>query len=288
LQGWDASFSFATDIPRFSTVLQSEAHGVYNATSPLHMGLYPALARMVYRHDVEEGPVMATRKVHVPSMAEGKLGFAEWVEQGYDDKRFSGTIPPEMLAIGRFPIEFTHEFSTTEPVDMSDYWHRDSQTITAATGDLQWNYGKKYVAINTRGTKGIVGFAKNESVNLDDWQIRLENPFAIVLITDVSDKGNLQQADSILVTTVARAQNSGMEYTHTDDATVLKSVGKAPLLLEPVKATITVSHEKDFEVIVLDHDGRPTPSKVPVRERQFELDGGKYKTMYYLVVRKKN
>ena len=54
LQGWDGSFSFATDIPRFSRLLESERHGVYNATSPLHMGLYPALARMVYRNDVKE------------------------------------------------------------------------------------------------------------------------------------------------------------------------------------------------------------------------------------------
>jgi hypothetical protein len=46
LQGWDASFSFATDIPAFSRYLESEAHDLYNATSPLHMGLYPALARM--------------------------------------------------------------------------------------------------------------------------------------------------------------------------------------------------------------------------------------------------
>jgi len=287
LQGWDASFSFATDMPRFSTVLQSEAHGVYNATSPLHMGLYPALARMVYRGDVREGPVMATRKVHVPSMAEGKLGFTEWVEQGYDDKRFSGTIPPEMLAIGRFPIQFANEFSTTEPIDMSDYWHRNSQAITSATGELQWNYGtKKYVTINTSGTKGVVGFAKNESVTLDDWQVRTENPFAIVLITDVSHQGNLQRTDSILVTTVARARNTGMEYTYANDSTALKSIGEAPLLLEPVKATITANQKKDFEVIVLDHDGRPTSSKVPVKEGQFQLDGEKYQTMYYLVVRK--
>src|SRR5690606_7633831 len=90
LQGWDASFSFATDIPRFSGYLQSEAHGVYNATCPLHIGLYPALARLIYRGDVKESPVVATRNAHIPSLAEGKLSFTELVRQGYDDKSFSG------------------------------------------------------------------------------------------------------------------------------------------------------------------------------------------------------
>lgn len=69
LQGWDASFSFAVDIPRFSPLLESASHGVYNATSPLHMGLYPALSRMVYRGDLRESPVLGSRTVHVGSLA---------------------------------------------------------------------------------------------------------------------------------------------------------------------------------------------------------------------------
>ncbi|MFW5832024.1 MAG: beta-galactosidase, partial [Prolixibacteraceae bacterium] len=88
LQGWDASYSFATDLPRFSRLLESESHGIYNATSPLHIGLYPALARMIYRGDIKESPVVATRNVHIPSFTEGKLGFNEIVEQGFDDKQF--------------------------------------------------------------------------------------------------------------------------------------------------------------------------------------------------------
>lgn len=286
LQGWDASFSFATDMPRFSSVLQSEAHGVYNATSPLHMGLYPALARMVYRGDITESPVIGSRKVHIPSLATGKLGIEERVDQGYDDKRFSGTIPPEMLAIGRFPVEFTDEFAATVPVDVSQYWDQDARVITAATGELQWNYGdKKYVTVNTDGTKGVIGFAADEPISLGDWQVCIENPFAVVLITDISHQGNLQLADSILITTVARARNTGMGYTYSDDSTVLNAVGGAPLLLEPVNVSIGTGLDEPVEVIVLDHDGRPTSSRIPVADGRFKLDGEKHQTLYYLVVR---
>lgn len=284
LQGWDASFSFATDIPRFSGYLQSEAHGVYNATSPLHMGLYPALARMVYRNDVTESPVLATRDVHVPSLADGRLGFAELVKQGYDDKRFSGTVLPEMLAIGRFPVSFSDSYSETELPDISEYWNQDKETITSVTRELQWNYGeKKYVTVNTNGTKGVIGFVPDERVILGDWEIQTNNPFAVILITDVSERGDLAAASEILVTVVARARNTGMVYEYTDEDVLLKSVGDKPLLLEPVKGTISVKNKRDFDVVVLDHDGKRTSVKVPVNEGSFEIDGEKYKTMYYLI-----
>ncbi len=286
LQGWDASFSFATDIPRFSRYLQSEGHGVYNATSPLHMGLYPALARMIYRGDVTESPVIATRNVHVPSLAEGKLGFNELVQQGYDDKNFSGTVPPEMLAVWRFPIQFSSSYLETEMPDILQFWEKNSKSITSVTGELKWNYGEKhFVSVNTKGTKGIIGFAPIEKVTLGDWEIETENPFAVIFITDLSETGDLQSSDKILVTAVARARNIGMEYEYSDGETVLKSEGDKPLFLEPVKAKISAKKLKSFEVVVLDHDGLVTDRKVPVQNGNFTIDGAEYRTMYYLIIK---
>lgn len=284
LQGWDASFSFATDLPRFSKYLQSERHGVYNATSPLHIGLYPALARLVYRRDVTESPVLATRDVHIPSLAEGRLGFTELVKQGYDDKLFSGTVSPGMLAAGRFPLRFTDRFSETESPDAAAYRDEEKHTITSVTGELQWKYGeKKYVTLNTKGTKGIVGFWQGERITLGDWEIQTDNPFAVILITALSEKSTLENADSVLVTAIARARNTGMAYEYSGENTLLTSIGDSPLLLEPVKATISVKNRKNLNVTVLDHDGRPTNVKVPAGGSSIEIDGEKYRTMYYLL-----
>lgn len=287
LQGWDASFSFATDIPRFSRYLQSEGHGVYNATSPLHMGLYPALGRMVYRNDVAESPVLGTRNVHVPSMAKGILDSEEMVEQGYDDKSFSGSVTPEMLAIGRFPVKFTDNPEKTDIPKFPQYWNQDAKTIVSSTGELKWNYGdKKYAAINTKGTKGIIGFAENENVVLGDWEIITDNPFAVIFITDLTSKGDLAGSEKILVTAVSRARNTGMEYEYEGNRTLLTSEGGRPLLMEPVKATVTVKNKANFDVVALDHDGLMTDKKVPVKNSSFTIDGEKYKTLYYLIIKK--
>ncbi len=284
LQGWDASFSFATDIPRFSRYLQSEWGGVYNATSPLHLGLYPVLARMVYRVDIAESPVLVTRNVHIPSLQEGILGFDEMVEQGFDEKNFKGSFSSELLAVGRIPIKFTYEFLPTILPNFSEYIDTTLKVIRSVTGKLNWHYGKQnYITINTAGTKGLVGFAPNREIKSDDWTLTTTNPFAVILITSLSKTKDLSQADEILVATIARGRNSGMAYSASGDTLTRK--GKLPLLLEPVNVIIKNSSLNSCQVTVLDHDGLETDVYVPIQNGEINLNGDDYKTMYYLVRR---
>jgi len=191
-----------------------------------------------------------------------------------------------MLAIGRFPVQFTKQNMETEIPDVSEYWNETTKIISSLTDELKWSYGdKNFVSIDTKGTKGIIGFVQNEKVSLGNWQIETENPFAVILITDLSEKGDLQSSDKILVTAVARARNSGMEYEYSENKTILKSEGDKPLLLESVNAKISSKNLKNFEVLVLDHDGLITGGKVPVQEGNFTIDGAEYKTLYYLIIK---
>ncbi len=284
LQGWDASFSFATDIPRFSRLLESESHGVYNATSPLHMGLYPVLARMVYRGDIQESPIIATRNVHVPSMAMGKLGFDEKVDQGYDDKRFSGSVDPKMLAVGRIPVKFTDSPKQTDIPDLNDYTDNTFNVIQSVTNELTWNHGKeKFFTINTAGTKGVVGFTGGNEIALDEWSVQVENPFAIVLITSLEQEKNLQGAKKILITCVAKGKNTGMSYSDSGDRLITK--GTSPLLLEPVILRLKVSGKPEYRVEALDQDGMQTGKFLNVNNGTVAIDGSANKTIWYLMER---
>lgn len=145
---------------------------------------------------------------------------------------------------------------------------------------------KKYISINTKATRGIIGFAQNEKIILGDWEIETENQFAVILATVLSGKGDLATAEKILITAVARARNSGMDYEYTGQKTMLKSKGDMPLLMEPVKATISIYNSRDYEVILLNHDGHLTGSKIPVTGSSFEINGARDKTLYYLITRK--
>ncbi len=285
LQGWDASFSFATDLPRFSRYLQSEHHGVYNATSPLHMGLYPALARMIYRNDITESPVLATRNVHIPSLENGRLGFEETVDQGYDDKRFDGSVPPQTLAIGRIPVKFTNEPAETEIPELSAHWDTINKTIASATGELSWQYGNnQYFTINTPGTKGMVGFIPDEEIVIGDWHLQTDNRFAVILLTSLEHDRSLEDAREILVTTVARGMNTGMRYNEAGDTLI--STGTSPLLLEPVNIDLKLPQDRDYILEILDHDGLRTGSYVTAQNGRISLKGADHKAIWYLLSRK--
>ncbi len=287
LQGWDASFSFATDIPRFSRLLQSESHGIYNATSPLHLGFYPTLARMIYRGDVAESQVICTRNVHVHSLSTGELNFKELVTQQYDVKSFTGTVSSKTLAIGKFPVRFTKEPQKTTIPNLSQYHDSLAKIMTSVTKQLQWHYAKNdYITVNTPATKGIIGFMPDTGkITLNQWHIATTNRFAVILLTSLERDKKLNESNNILLTAIARAKNTGMKYSSTGDTLLTK--GDAPLLLEPVHATITLpENSSNCKVEILDHDGLATGKFVPVTNNSFEISG-KYKCIWYRIIHEK-
>ncbi len=271
LQGWDASYAFAMNLPGYSTTIHT--HGPYNVNSPTQMGLYPALARMLYRGDLQEADIVSSRAVQLDSLAKGKIGFKENVEQDRDEKSLSGEVPQAALAEGRVVVEFTE---TPRPLTVPAL--TADSVITAVTGELDWNIqGRGFYTINTAGTQGVVGFAKGRKLEFYDFTVETSNDFAVILITSLEKDKSISEADRILVTTIARARNTGMEYN--EDHSQLNVVGTAPIQLEPVDVTLR-SRQASFRVRVLDHAGRSLGSPFPPA-KILHLDGGRTQTLYY-------
>jgi hypothetical protein len=67
------------------------------------------------------------------------------------------------------------------------------------------------------------------------------------------------------VTVPARESNTGFSYFAPDNR-VLKN-GGPPILLEPVKATLTIAGRAVEVVNILDHDGRRTMRTLNVKSR---------------------
>jgi len=277
LQGWDASYAFAMDYSEFTKTIQS--HGVYNVTSPTQLALYPALAAMIYRGDVKEGDVIANRNVNIHDLKEGKLDFVEKTAQQYDVKSFESAVPMEALAIGPVTISFDESMPTMR-IDLSKFWNQAKKEITSTTNQLKWNYsGKGYFTINTPGTKGLIGFAENQEQTLGSIKILTSNNFAVILISSMEKDNSIDQANRILVTTMARAQNTGMEFSA--DRTELMRVGTSPIMLEPVKVDVQLNPARKGTVYVLDHTGSRTGETIPITKGRLLLDGAVHKTIYY-------
>jgi hypothetical protein len=276
LQDWDGSFAFAMDHDHFTQTIQS-GHGVYNVTSPTQLALYPALAAMVYRRDVKPAKIFAERNVQIRNLAEGRLPFFEKVEQQSDVKQLQSSVPLAALAAGRVVISFE---KTGDQKGIKKKMPEKNASVISTTGQLEWFRSPNgYFTINTKGMQGAVGFSSGHEMKFDDISIKTQNEFAVILVhSNERDKG-IASANSIIVTTVARARNTGMQYNEQKDQLI--ETGRAPILLEPVVLELQLKKKRNVQIYVLDHVGNRTGEKVPVNNGQCILDGRKYKAIYY-------
>jgi hypothetical protein len=283
LQGWDASYEFQSQANRrvFGEISGNFPWGVWEADVPTSLGQYPALARMIYRGEVKEGDVIGVRRVSPADLAQGEFNFSDKVEQKGDVKTFGGSVPPEALAAGRVVVEFTEKSQPSDLPDMKR--HHEGSVIKSVTGQLAWDTsGQGFFTVNTAGTKAVVGFAGGKEQTLGDVKIRLDSPFASLFLTAFEPGKDLTNCKRALISVLARQSNTGFTY-FTPDNRVLNN-GGPPILLEPVKAAITLTGRQVEAVNILDHDGRRTGRTLAVTNGQFTLDGAKHKAIYYEVV----
>ncbi|MDD6209267.1 MAG: hypothetical protein PUB21_01515 [Bacteroidales bacterium] len=280
LQGWDASYAYACNYPHLVNGLEAPNHGVYNADAPMHMGLYPAVARMIYSNEIKEGGYLGIQKVHIPSLAEGKLGFDMNIEQDWDQKEFKGTIPPKTLVIGKVGIEFVNQFEETPAPQLSSFIDTTAQKLYSTSGQLTWSYGKNnYFTVNAPSTKMWVGFLPRKKVESGGYTLRCENPFAVVSLNSLEKGKTLSDASRILISTMGRTRNKGMEYNAAGDSLISK--GEPQLMMEGVRFTLTFPQNISGKICILDHNGERTDEWIDVKGKNIRLDGGRYKAYYY-------
>ena len=282
LQGWDVSYMFQnSDGGCFSSRLGGQP---WDVTAPQVLGVFPAVARQVLRGDVKEADVPAPRYVHVPSLPEGKLGFEDSVSQQHDVKVFtSDKVPAAALAVARCVVAFTDACRRTPAFDLAPY--RKDGALVSSTGQLRWQPGRSrldgYFTIDTAATKAVVGFAKGRTCRLGDVTIEPQSRFAALYVTAQEPDRTVASSKNLLVVAVARARNTGQKLSEAEDRILAR--GKPPILLEPVRATITLRKPGRPRAVVLDHDGLLTQRTVPLRDGALAIDTARDKTPYYLV-----
>lgn len=278
LQGWDASYVFATDYRQFTPTIQTPGGGIYNATVPTQLSLYPALATSIYRHDIAEGSTVVDRRVNIGKLRDGDITFREKVEQDHDSKVLKGNFPLEAMAIGKVGITFTETVPAEVVSELDPFIHGNQ--VFSNTGQLMWD-NSGYFTINTAGTQGLVGFAEGKKIKLNGLNIETSNPFAVILATSLEPDKGIRESNRILITTIARTKNTGMQYN--TDRTELLEIGKAPMLIEPVKVNLELKRKGKFSVHILDHSGRKTRQTLQTKGKSIVLDGNTSEAFYYLI-----
>ena len=135
--------------------------------------------------------------------------------------------------------------------------------------------------MNTAATKAVVGFAQGKKFALGNVSIEPQSQFGAIYLTVRGATGTIETAKDLLIITMARARNTGQKFS-PDGASMLTR-GEGPVVMEPVKARLTLRRTGTPQVFALDHDGKMTTTKIAVRNHVIEIDGARDKTPYYLV-----
>ncbi len=190
-------------------------------------------------------------------------------------------MPAESLAAGRVVVEFTEQPQPSAFPDLAKY--RSGTAIISVTTQLSWDTADQgWFTVNTPGTKAVVGFAEGKAQKLGEVTLELQCPYASLFLTALDQNATLANCRSALLCAVARNCNTGFKYFAVDSRTLEN--GKGPILLEPVKARVTLSERSLSVVNILDHSGRRTGKTLPVKDGQFTLDGARDQALYYELV----
>ncbi len=273
LQGWDASLHFTADStssfqngwPRLSS---------YATETPHYMGQFPALVFAIENGHIEEGEIVAGRRISFDDATSG-VGSLNKQPGGIE-------TPTELMAVGRVTAKVGDGLGDPIEEDVSSYWDETNQRITSNTGQLVWDYGNEFIEIRSEKTQGIVGFAGSHTIDLPGVVVETTTDFVSLLFTPL-DNLPLTESENILITAIARDRQSGAVYS--DDGDRLLERGTDPLLLEPVIAGIDFKGDLNIDAVdVVDPFGVPTGQTVELNGDQFQIDG-RYETYYYRVQR---
>ncbi|HEY7119706.1 MAG TPA: carbohydrate binding domain-containing protein, partial [Tepidisphaeraceae bacterium] len=129
----------------------------------------------------------------------------------------------------------------------------------------------------------FTGFAPGAPVALGSVQLeQLKTPFASILVTPADPASTIDDADRLLISAVARVENTGEQW-NPQRTTISTNWGTAPPRIEVVNATLRLPH--DYSVHPLDGAGKP------LREFQTTnctLHLGDVPTLWYELVRLKH
>ncbi len=293
LQGWDMSMEFAWT---HAGALPYDHLGINDVCNDYGvLCQYPALARMVRRGDVRQGKVVGNRRVSIPALKErGDVGFEEQFSLlgGANNKRFNAAVPQAALAAGRVVLEYV-DGPVQDPVIDRSGPHIDEKARTArsTTGQLLWDTSERgFFTVNTPGTKAVIGYGSGRPHELGEITIEQQSPYAHIYVTATGKEREIAGADRLLVTALARMVDRGTRFDQFSKAPLVRPEPKVgPLLMEPVKATITLRGRKSARVYALDHDGRKPDDavEIPVERTRdglrLTVDGRRTETVYYMV-----
>lgn len=188
--------------------------------------------------------------------------------------------------------EFENTVSDMEPlVDLA------SGEVRSDTGELYRNWKKCYGTIDTPMTKCIYGrLSRNGPIEIEGMTVDCKNDYAVIALSSLDNEKDIAHAESLLLTTVGRAENTGMKMSEAPDKfqpldgkppyMQLDDFGTAPILCEVIEATIRLkTNQRNLQVWAVNPEGLYLGTAPVTYEEDCAVItlGEKAPSIYYLI-----
>ena len=283
LQGWDASFHFAQSGTRLGDGWPGMSS--YTTDTPHYMGQWPALAFAIQKGHLAPAAQLVLRQASAEAVMSGKPAWRQDYYNGQDLIREPAGTPQDVFARARVVIGFGKDAPPAAgPTPRAE---RPGNVIEAAGQQLIWDQSQERILIQTERTQGVIG--KGGAIQLTAagrgplmTRLEIKTPFVSLLFTPLDDLP-LAQSRHVLITALARDRQTGSRYSENGKS--LLAAGTAPLLLEPVQATIKLAGPPPISIRPLDPYGVPKKETLKAgKDGSFQIDG-RSRAYYYEVRR---
>jgi len=184
--------------------------------------------------------------------------------------------------VGRVEVNVSESGGVSKVTDLSRFIDRKKKTVSSATGELSWDYGRGLLTVNAPGAQGAVGFlAKAGPIMLDDLTVSSPLEYASVFLVSM-DERPLKTSRRMLLQVMTEDSNYGWSAPGVGLRPIV-DVGGPPIVVRKIGGTIALGRKDttSLRVIPLDFNGYPSRERAPfVPGRAFTLLPT---TLYYLI-----
>ncbi|MBN1863319.1 MAG: hypothetical protein JW808_00305 [Victivallales bacterium] len=219
----------------------------YNIQTPGTAGQFPGYALMFRRGDVRAAGNVALQQFSIEDILQIKgIDLYHSRARGERLGRLDvpkGQLDPLSFFVGKVECKIVEKGRSfvVENIKLEDFINSRRRTISSSTRELNLNYNRGVMTINTPKAQALIGSTDaGHFEKLADVTISKRNSFGNVLVISLDDRP-LSQSGHVLVQSFARELNNGWqeESVLKEDYKRLVSVGDAPIILEEISGNVT-------------------------------------------------
>lgn len=245
---------------------------VWDLNNPTVLGQFPAAALMFRRGDVatpdtpavlEKVSLREAFRMQGTALYCGGGRDVLWVDRIGDQEGAAPSQPSRIdsraFFVGPVRQTFVEGPGSINTVSLEDYIDEDTQIVRSLTGELQWDFSKGVVTVNTPRAQGATGFLRAAGrLELGDIIIESQNAYGTLLAVSL-DGEPLRTSQRILLQAATWDRPYGFTTTpESEGFQRITHLGGYPLNVENIQANIILKAPGTRSAHILDENGYPT------------------------------